>query len=58
MIFMISCAKDSDKVVIADFKSGVVTLKEAISEYKNLAEQDRVKYKNNDDYFRIIRKVA
>jgi len=55
---MISCAKDSDKVVIADFKSGVVTLKEAISEYKNLAEQDRVKYKNNDDYFRIIRKVA
>ncbi|HOV15578.1 MAG TPA: peptidylprolyl isomerase, partial [Spirochaetota bacterium] len=53
-----SCTTNSSKIILARYDKGVVNLQEAIDEYKNLSEQDKQKYKSDEDYFKLVRKVA
>ncbi|HPO50267.1 MAG TPA: peptidylprolyl isomerase [Spirochaetota bacterium] len=57
-LLVFSCAGDPSKIVIAKFDSGVVNLKEAKDEYSKISDQDKSKYKSDEDYFRLVRKIA
>jgi parvulin-like peptidyl-prolyl isomerase len=53
-----TCKADQSKIIIAKFDSGYVNLKEVIEEYNNLSPDEKSKYNNNDDLFRLVRKIA
>lgn len=53
-----SCSGDFNKVIIARFDNGYVTLKEAIDEYYTLSEKNREEIKTKNDYFKHVRKIA
>jgi len=59
---LFSCAKDYNKIIIAKFDNGNVTLKEAIYEYNSLSEsakQDMNSKPNfKNEYFKLVRKIA
>ncbi|MBN2546782.1 MAG: peptidylprolyl isomerase [Spirochaetes bacterium] len=54
----ISCSEKIDNLNIAVFTSGNVTFKEALEQYANMSIEDKNKFKDMDEYFRFIRKIA
>ncbi|HOJ64540.1 MAG TPA: peptidylprolyl isomerase [Spirochaetota bacterium] len=57
LILGISCSND-EKIIIARFDNGYVTLKEAINEYDNLSDKTKEEIKTKNDYFKHVRKIA
>ena len=56
LILGISCSND-EKIIIARFDNGYVTLKEAINEYDNLSDKTKEEIKTKNDYFKHVRKI-
>lgn len=58
MFISYSCVSKSSKNIIAKYDSGVVYISEAIAEFKKLSKEEQKEFKDIEEYFRLVRKIA